>query len=91
MLSVNELIRRIDALEIVKRTSGDYVTAFLEIKHLPTIDAEPVIHAAWKPDFCLSLITCTHCKHSENYGAKPNYCPHCGAKMDLQEEKNETD
>lgn len=37
-----QLIYREDALEIVRRTSGDYATAFAEISRLPAVDAVQV-------------------------------------------------
>lgn len=40
---MDEYIKRKDALEITKRTSGDYATAFAEIRKIPTADVTPVI------------------------------------------------
>ena len=37
-----QLIYREDALEIVRRTSGDYAAAFAEISRLPVVDAVQV-------------------------------------------------
>lgn len=36
-----EYIKREEALEITKRTSGDYATAFAEIRKIPTVDVIP--------------------------------------------------
>jgi hypothetical protein len=38
-----DLIERASALEIVRRTSGDYATSFAEIGRLPAVDAAPVV------------------------------------------------
>lgn len=38
-----EYIKREEALEIVKRTSGDYATAFAEIRKIPAADVIPVV------------------------------------------------
>lgn len=35
-----QLIYREDALEIVRRTSGDYAAAFAEISRLPAVDSD---------------------------------------------------
>lgn len=35
---MSDYISRQEALEIVKRTSGDYATAFCEIRKLPAAD-----------------------------------------------------
>ena len=40
-------IERESALEIVKRTSGDYATAFSNIRQLPAADVAPVVHGRW--------------------------------------------
>lgn len=39
---MDEYIKKEDALEIVRRTSGDYAAAFSEIRKLPTVDAVKV-------------------------------------------------
>lgn len=40
-----EYIVKEQALEIVKRTSGDYAQAFSEISRLPPANVAPVVHA----------------------------------------------
>ena len=42
-----EYIEREAALDIVKRTSGDYAAAFTEIAHIPASDVTPVRHGHW--------------------------------------------
>lgn len=44
---MSDYISREAAMEIVKRTSGDYAAAFSEIRKLPAADAEPVRHGEW--------------------------------------------
>lgn len=39
-----QLIYREDALEIVRRTSGDYAAAFAEISRLPAAEAVQTTH-----------------------------------------------
>lgn len=39
-----EYIERDFALDVVKRTSGDYAAAFAEIAHAPASDVAPVVH-----------------------------------------------
>ena len=86
---MSEYIKKVDALEIVKRTSGDYAAAFVEIKRLPKADVAPVVHGKWlyKKEWG-RLITneCSICKQilTTQNGESMNYCPHCGAKMDLE-------
>ena len=42
-----DYISREAALEIVKRTSGDYAAAFSEIRKLPAANVGPVQHGRW--------------------------------------------
>ena len=72
------------------------------VDSVPTIDAEPVRHGRWievdritwrGTDDNLINITveekCSNCgRHVERYETveQENYCPSCGAKMDLKEE-----
>lgn len=60
----------------------------------PTLDYALVVHAEWVWDddgFC----RCSHCKQKApvvpQYNDEPittqtDYCPHCGAKMEVQED-----
>jgi hypothetical protein len=61
------------------------------ILNTPTIEAEPVRHGRWeqRTDFN-GFLTCSNC-HNCNIieevfwrYANYNYCPNCGAKMDLE-------
>ena len=68
----------------------------VEIKDMPAVDAEPVRHGRWyiptrmMPTAHHGRHCCSVCGHmalSERPGREElsNYCPHCGAKMDLKE------
>lgn len=62
------------------------------VSKLPKIDAEPVRHGEWAKDYdCGAIVyVCSLC--GEHYWTeyehdkKPNYCPNCGARMDLEAE-----
>lgn len=65
------------------------------IKNAPTIDAEPVRHGKWidMGDYVsttyasLPILTCSVCRKESiqnEYCEENEYCPHCGAKMDLE-------
>lgn len=89
---MDEYIKREVALEITKRTSGDYATAFAEICRIPTADVVPVVHAKWihtkteEDDWGHSFHHwhCSACGWFE--GSNPEgarkYCSGCGAKME---------
>lgn len=62
--------------------------AIKEIQRAPAVDAEPVRHGKWLygiwetyPDGHV----CDQCR--TGYPIRFNYCPNCGAKMDLEELK----
>lgn len=86
---MSEYIKREEALEIIKRTSGDYATALAEIRKIPAADVIPAKHEKWKHDTRYeswsSYFICSGCKHSAKfkYYRIPLFCPNCGAKMDL--------
>lgn len=64
---MSDYISREAAMEIVKRTSGDYAAAFSEIRKLPAADVEPVRRGRW-----ISLTDCS------NAGV---YCSICHKKV----------
>ena len=51
----------------------------------PTIDAEPVRHARWEGKKWSYLCSICGGLSLEDGGCKTNYCPDCGAKMDLED------
>lgn len=71
------------------------------IWNAPAADVAPVVHAKWEncdwvgPDYhgCGTIripnagMKCTNCVHvfKKDLLWKDNYCPDCGAKMDLEE------
>lgn len=79
-----EYITKEQALEIVKRTSGDYATAFSEIRVIPPADVIPVVHATTSGEYLEEMYcswkTCGNCKGDNQSVAK--YCNWCGARLD---------
>lgn len=81
---MDDYIKRDFALDVVKRTSGDYAAAWVEIAHAPAADVAPVVHGRRiksMPVLGAGNIE-THCSvcgrilHEEN----APYC-YCGAKF----------
>lgn len=78
---MTEYISREAAMEIVKRTSGDYAAAWSEIRKLPAAKVVEDRHGRWSYDG-----QCSECGGFDDFdpldpfGSK--YCPHCGARMD---------
>ena len=92
----NDLISREAAMEIVKRTSGDYAAAWSEIRRLPAVDAAPVVHGHIVYHDRTRLVkrydnepyTCTesgdplyHATYKHITEQVP-YCSECGSRMD---------
>ena len=58
-----------------------------DIENAPIVDAVEVVHASWEPvkglfGFNTWEVQCSECKAPQDL--KSNYCPNCGAKMDLE-------
>ena len=84
---MDDYIKREDALEITKRTSGDYATAFAEICKIPAADISTVVHGRWEQDadgdwYCTNCyeVVAIYDNGRERTYLKP-YCPNCGAYM----------
>lgn len=82
-------------VEIVADDYRDYnipdIAYKQEIDCLPTADVQEVKHGKWIPSRDKDGIyeeVCSECGYIEKYNIDPNnnkhpnYCPHCGAKMD---------
>lgn len=90
-------MRLIDADKLPVRTKfdeNDYIYVD-DILNAPTIDTVvPVIHGRWvKHDFgkltfseCSVCEACVHICEKNCALAYENYCPHCGARMDEEDE-----
>lgn len=92
---MKEYIERAAALDVVKRTSGDYVAAWSEIAHIPAADVAEVRHGRWEflgPNRLIKSCmcgTCSVCRVRSKFISNIAICPTCGAHMD-GEIKNET-
>lgn len=53
------------------------------VEQLPNEDVAPVVHGRWKRIKNWFRSVCSEC-HIEN-DEETRFCPHCGAKMDLEE------
>lgn len=83
----------------IYKSSIDYQTGVQKSLHMidviPTVDAEPVVHARWgvEIDTGAEMYVCSSCKcrmikkdydRATGTNAK-SFCPYCGAKMDGEE------
>lgn len=85
----------------IEMTSGEYDAIALAIDNIPAADVAPVIHSYWETYSCSQFMgtdgwgepkwrdgrfyICHNYKCRRKTVVKSNYCPDCGAKMDLEE------
>lgn len=68
-----------------------FANAAKMIEILPAADVAPVVHGRWQQigyDEAMNRITCSCCLEywniTDNDTETFNYCPNCGARMDLE-------
>lgn len=68
----------------MRETIGGIIS---HIEKIPAVDAELVKRGRWVYDhWCeFKCSACGEWSKSEPYRGKENFCPNCGAKMDLEE------
>lgn len=77
-----------------KRLSKGYTV--MVIQDLPAAAVAPVVHGRWKYNTDFYVWRCSECGENPHKGTGvvvseenlPAYCPHCGAKMDLEDENH---
>lgn len=85
----------------IEMTSGEYDAIALAIDNIPAADVAPVIHSYWETYSCSQFMgtdewgepkwrdgrfyICHNRKCRRKTIVKSNYCPNCGARMDLEE------
>lgn len=91
-------MRLIDADEALRLMSGwDWQDLYLPshfkelvLDECETVDAEPVRHGKWVENGSGYdwYFECSECRCKDGYPIKDRYkyCPHCGAKMDLDKD-----
>lgn len=98
---MGDYIEREFALDVVRRTSGDYAAAFAEIAHSPAADVRPVVRGRWIKSHAIVGIdakTCDvkigetdKCSECGEEFVRPikeyKFCPSCGADMREGNEK----
>lgn len=97
---MNKYIDRQAAIEAAKHAWAKGLEPTQYIEMIPAADVAPVVHGRWKikllNDYQKYSVTCSICGWVgiDNYDSYDdpsdfNYCPNCGAKMDLENEYNE--
>ena len=85
----NDLISRKALLERIEKDAPWWWQNFHSflmvdmIQDTPSVDVEPVQHGHWDDSFDGITPYCSVCGMSHNcINRTPDYCPHCGAKME---------
>lgn len=80
---MDEYIKKHFALDVIKRTSGDYVAAFTEISHADTEPVRQDTKGEWDGKLNYDDPICLYgtCKNCGEYVQAWNFCPSCGANM----------
>ena len=97
---MNKYIDRQAAIEAAKHAWAKGLEPTQYIEMIPAADVAPVVHGRWEikllNDYQKYSVTCSICGWVgiDNYDSYDdpsdfNYCPNCGAKMDLENEYNE--
>lgn len=83
-----EYIERAAALDVVKRTSGDYVAAWSEIAHMPAADVAEVVRCkdcVWRGrEECAMFYRCD-CGEQHTWETDNDFCSY-GARMGKEDE-----
>lgn len=88
-------MRLLDRSEIYRRFfnggNGSATIHVSDIDTIPDIDATPIVHGRWESHLLPMAWKCSVCGRRMGYNAWKykymNYCPMCGAKMDLDDGK----
>lgn len=83
-----EYIEREAFLDYMKGTSR-YFNVKFDIENFPAADVTPVVHGKWitDGDGYHWTYNCSICAWKDGYpfNERHNFCPNCGAKMDLED------
>ena len=72
-----------------KGTIQDAIKMISYPEYTPTADVVPVVHGRWIPFHSEAAGDIQYCSACEiGFDAKMDYCPHCGAKMDIKDGGN---
>lgn len=96
---MSEYIGRQAAIDRFSYENGDIIPETLEngegntisvktvkavLRSVPASDVAPVVHGKWIFNDDWWEFRCTNCRNAIGNIKKYNFCPYCGAKMDLE-------
>lgn len=92
LLGVEKLLDT-NVLRASQTASNIYDQILYDIEHFPRVDVVPTAHGRWIKAHWRNSVSCANCSicgfeayHYDFQGVQKtyNYCPNCGAKMDLE-------
>lgn len=92
---MSKLIKRQDVIELIKNSyydlannEDDMWAMIADVEKLPVIEAAPVRHGRWIKYTGTGKVQwmCSECSAEEKNPKVANWCYHCGARMDGEEE-----
>lgn len=83
-MTLNGAIKQLHELRCAEDMPIYYKPALAEVINVLLMDTQEVRHGQWIDMDDHVMCSCCGATH---YGADKNYCPNCGAQMDLKEEK----
>ena len=90
---MSDYISRDAAIELLHYNADERCSAVVsDFEEIPAADVEPVRRGRWgkKQGGFWEFAACSLCgEKTPTVGIIPNFCPHCGAKMDLEDETND--
>lgn len=85
---MSDYIKREDALSAVKHAWAKGLEPSQYIEIIPAADVKEVQHGKWEyigTDKKGYVYRCSNCAGRIGLDYETNYCPNCGAKMDLED------
>ena len=83
-------MRKADLIKYIRCLENNYNVAVSfnenQARYIESLDAVPVVHARWIHGH--DLFYCSLCGCEIGTRDDYNYCPNCGAKMDLKEDNH---
>ena len=81
------MMKDLEAAYIYPPVKEAYGTAARRIDQMPSADVQPVKHGKWDGYICSECNVCADYFISGDFyfDEKPNFCPNCGARMDLKD------
>ena len=86
-----EYIEREAALNVINENKSSTELAWISVSKIPAADVAPVVHSKW--EICCDgyYPYCKRCRNEPQGRVMTQFCPNCGAKMDIDKEVNYDD